>query len=94
MQWVVTILLKIIQGISHHSKNSENIDYKIFGDENQIKLLVDKHPIKNKFSIIHAPEKILNDDSALAAAKEGRTLVCGCLLKVLKKKNRYNSISW
>ena len=33
---------KIIQGISHHSKNSENIDYKIFGDENQIKLLVDK----------------------------------------------------
>ena len=29
---------KIIQGISHHSKNSENIDYKIFGDENQDKI--------------------------------------------------------
>ena len=52
---------KIIQGISLHSKNSENIDYKIFGDENQIKLLIDKHPIKNKFSIIHTSEKILND---------------------------------
>ena len=63
---------KIIQGISLHSKNSENIDYKIFGDENQIKLLIDKHPIKNKFSIIHTSEKILNDDSALVAAKKGK----------------------
>ena len=77
---------KIIQGISLHSKNSENIDYKIFGDENQIKLLVDKHPIKNKFSIIHAPEKILNDDSALAAAKRGKNTSMWMSIESVKKE--------
>ena len=77
---------KIIQGISLHSKNSENIDYKIFGDENQIKLLIDKHPIKNKFSIIHTSEKILNDDSALVAAKKGKNTSMWMSIESVKKE--------
>ena len=77
---------KIIQGISLHSKNSENIDYKIFGDENQIKSLIDKNPIKNKFSIIHTSEKILNDDSALVAAKKGKNTSMWMSIESVKKE--------
>ena len=44
---------KIIEGISIHEKESENINYKVFGDESLIKPLINKYKVpNNKIQII------------------------------------------
>ena len=64
---------KIIDGIEHHNKKSQNIYYKIFGDQNTINSIIkDKSIDKNSYEIIHTDEKIKGEDSAFAAAKRGK----------------------
>ena len=62
---------KIIDGIIHnHKKDSKNF-FKIFGDKNKIKPLID-NKIKNDFyEIIHTENSVLSTDSPLEAAKKG-----------------------
>ena len=63
---------KVIKGIALHSSTSQNVNYKIFGDEKLIDPLIKKHRIKNSFKIYHTIDKINNDDTALGAAKRGK----------------------
>ncbi len=64
---------KIIEGISIHSKISENILYKIYGDESLIIPLIKKFNInENKFEIFHTKNFVSGEDSALKAAKKGK----------------------
>ena len=47
---------KVIMGVSHHSNNSQNIIYNIFGDEDLIKNYLNKYKINNSYNIFHTKE--------------------------------------
>ena len=78
---------KVIKGISFHSKSSQNIKYKIFGDNNLIDPLLKKYPINNEFELTHTSEKISNEDSALTAAKKGKNSSMWLAIESVKLKN-------
>jgi len=64
---------KIIDGIELYNKKTENVFYKIFGDEDLIKPAINKKTInKNNYEIIHTKDKIKGEDSAFTAAKRGK----------------------
>ena len=77
---------KIIDGIIHnHKKNSKNF-FKIFGDKNKIKQLID-NKIKNDFyEIIHTENFVLSTDSPLEAAKKGKDTSMWLAIESVKKK--------
>ena len=63
---------KIIDGIIfNHSKNKNNF-FKIFGDKNKIKTLIDGKVSTDFFEIIHTEKKIESTDSPLEGAKRGK----------------------
>ena len=77
---------KIIDGIAHYNKNSNNIFYKIFGDKEKINKLI-KGNIKNKsYEIIHTQDLVLSTDSPLEAAKKGKNASMGLAIESVKKK--------
>ena len=78
---------KVIKGISLHSLNSQNITYKIFGDEKLINPLLKKNEIKNDFIVHHTIDKINNDDTALGAAKRGKNTSMWMSVNSVKEKN-------
>ena len=77
---------KIIRGISEHSIYSNNISYNIFGNEIEIKPLIEKYKINNKYKIFHTTDKISGEDSALAAAKKGKDTSMWMAIESVKKK--------
>ena len=62
---------KTIDGIIHHSQLTKNINYNIFGNEEEIKELI-KDLKGNSFKIFDTKDKILDTDSPLTAAKKGK----------------------
>ena len=78
---------KVIKGISLHSLNSQNITYKIFGDEKLINPLIKKNEIQNDFIVHHTIDKINNDDTALGAAKRGKNTSMWMSVNSVKEKN-------
>ena len=84
---------KVIDGIIfNHSKNKNNF-FKIFGDKNKIKTLIDGKVSTDFFEIIHTDKKIESTDSPLEGAKEAKIQVCGLQSKVLGK-SRYCYFCW
>tara|TARA_B100000686_G_scaffold204625_1_gene211460 strand:- start:852 stop:1859 length:1008 start_codon:yes stop_codon:yes gene_type:complete len=64
---------KVIEGISIHSKNSLDINYKIFGNQNLIIPLIETYEVsKDRIEIIHTDKVVEGEDSALTAAKKGK----------------------
>ena len=84
---------KVIMGVSHHSNNSQDIIYNIFGDEDLIKNYLNKYKINNSSKIFHTKEKIAGEDSALAAAKKGKNTSMWMDIESVKLKNSYVVIS-
>ena len=78
---------KVIMGVSHHSNNSQDIIYNIFGDEDLIKNYLNKYKINNNYNIFHTKEKIAGEDSALAAAKKGKNTSMWMAIESVKLKN-------
>ena len=79
--------LKIIDGIELHSKESQNVFYKIYGDMEIIKSLLNKKNIKkNRYELIHTKEKVLGEDSALSAAKKGKNTSMRLAIESVKTK--------
>ncbi len=77
---------KVIEGIGIHSMNSNNIIYKIYGDEKLIFPLIKKFNIdKNKVDIFHTQNQVQNEDSALSAAKKGKDTSLWLAIESLKK---------
>ena len=77
---------KIIDGIELHSKKSENILYKIFGNQDLINPIISKKSInKNIYEIIHTKDKIEGEDSAFAAAKRGKSTSMWLAIESVKK---------
>ncbi len=77
---------KIVGGISIHSKSSENVNYKIFGNEKLIKPLLDKFSLNpDRYKIIHTENFVEGEDTALAAAKRGKDTSLWMAIESLKK---------
>ncbi len=79
---------KVIEGISLHSKSSELVNYKIFGNEKLIKPLVDKYNLSPKrYKIFHSTKVVEGEDSALSAAKRGKDTSLWLAIESLKDDN-------
>ena len=77
---------KIIDGIIHNHQKNDKIYFKIFGDKNIIKTLID-NKIKNEFyEIIHTENFVLSTDSPLEAAKKGKDTSMWLAIESVKKK--------
>ena len=76
---------KVIKGISLHSSRAKNIVYNIFGNKNLINPLLNLNKINNEYKIIHTDQQITNEDSALGAAKKGRTTSMWLAIESVKK---------
>ena len=64
---------KVIEGISIHSKLAKNVNYKIFGNLNLIKPLIEKFQLPNgKIDLVHTDKFVEGEDSPLSAAKRGK----------------------
>tara|TARA_Y100001970_G_scaffold192640_1_gene234151 strand:- start:4517 stop:5524 length:1008 start_codon:yes stop_codon:yes gene_type:complete len=79
--------LKIIDGIELHSNESQDVFYKIYGDMEIIKSILNKKNIKkNRYELIHTKEKVLGEDSALSAAKKGKNTSMWLAIESVKTK--------
>ena len=77
---------KVIDGIANHYKNSKNIFYKIFGDNDQIKNLIPKTLNNNIFEIIHTKNFVKGTDTPLEAAKRGKDTSMWLAIEAVKNK--------
>ena len=79
---------KIIDGIIHnHKKNNKNF-FKIFGDKNKIKPLINNKIKNDYYEIIHTENFVLSTDSPLEAAKKGKDTSMWLAIESVKKKNQ------
>ena len=85
---------KIIDGIILNHQSNKNNFYKIFGDKNQIEILIKDKIDKNYFEIIHTNEIIKSTDSPLEGAKRGKdTSMWPGLISLFKIKMHYGNRS-
>ncbi len=85
---------KVIEGISLHSKKSENVKYEIFGNKNQIIPLINKYKISSsRYNLVHTDKLIEGKDSALSGAKRGKTTSLWLAIESLKKNNAHAIVS-
>ena len=85
---------KTIEGINIHSKNSNDVIYKIFGNKNIIEPLIKKVDLSNsRYEIIHTENTIKDTDSALSAAKKGKDTSMWLSIESLKKNNSDATVS-
>ena len=77
---------KVIEGITLHSKSSKNINYKIFGNKNQINPLIKKYNLSSeRFELTHTDKVVEGKDTALSAAKKGKDTSLWLAIESLKK---------
>ena len=85
---------KVIEGINLHSKNSENIFYKIFGNSKLINPLIEKYNLpKDKFDLIHTNKIVEGEDTALSAAKRGKHTSLWLAIESLKNGEAHAIVS-
>ena len=77
---------KIIEGIIHNHKKNKDIFFKIFGEKNKIKEIIDNKINKNFYEIIHTEKFVLSSDSPLEAAKKGKDTSMWLAIESVKKK--------
>ena len=65
---------KIIDGIIHHHKSNKNVFYRLFGDQNIIKNLIDGKLDNSNYDIVNTLEKVSSEDSPLGGAKKGKNV--------------------
>jgi glycerol-3-phosphate acyltransferase PlsX len=80
--------MKIIDGIEIQHQQNKNIFYKIFGNLDIIEKIISQKLInKDNYELIHAEQKIENEDSALSAAKRGKNTSMWLAIESVKKKS-------
>ncbi len=85
---------KIIEGISFHAKESKNVNYKIFGNINYIKPLIEKYNLSSdRFDLIHTDKVVEGEDTALSAAKRGKMTSLWLAVESLKKNEAHAIVS-
>ena len=76
---------KVIKGILLHSKEDQNVYYKIFGDMDKIKKIIPKSFTSNLYEIIHTNDEVKSTDSPLSAAR-GKNSSMSLAIESVKKK--------
>ncbi len=85
---------KVIEGVSIHSKTSNDVHYKIFGDTNLIIPLIKKYNIsKDAHELIHTNKVVEGSDSALSAAKKGKETSLWLAIESLKNNQAHAIVS-
>jgi len=80
--------MKIIDGIEIQHQQNKNIFYKIFGNLDIIEKIISQKLInKDNYELIHAEQKIENEDSALSAAKRGKNTSMWLAVESVKNKS-------
>ena len=77
---------KIIDGIIFNHKTNKNNFFKIFGDQNKIKTLIENKINKNFYEIIHTDKVIKSTDSPLEGAKRGKDTSMWLAVQSVKDK--------
>ena len=77
---------KIIDGITHHNKNSKNIFYKIFGDKEKILSNLPSGLSKDIFEIFDTKNNVKGTDTPLEAAKRGKDTSMWLAIESVKNK--------
>ena len=78
---------KIIDGIELYYQKNKNIFYKLFGHQNLIEKSLKNKKIDSKnFEIVHTENNIKGEDTALAAAKRGKTTSMWMAIDSVKNK--------
>ena len=78
---------KIIDGIDLYYKKNKNIFYKLFGNQSLIESYLKSKKIdSNSFEIIHTENNIKGEDTALVAAKRGKTTSMWMAIESVKNK--------
>ena len=78
---------KIIDGVILNHNSSNNIFYKIFGDENRITNLIGDKIDKDFFEIIHTTDIVKSTDSPLEGAKRGKNTSMWLAIVSVKNKD-------
>ena len=78
---------KVINGIIHHYKSNKNVFYKIFGDENQIKRIIENKLNNTNFQIVNTLNKVSSEDSPLEGAKKGKDTSMWLAIESVKNKD-------
>ena len=78
---------KTIDGIIHHYKNNKDTFYQIFGDQDQIKKLIDEKLPNNAFELTHTKDVVKGTDSPLEGAKRGKKTSMWLAIESVKNKN-------
>ena len=78
---------KVIDGIIHNHRSNKNNFYKIFGDKEKIKNLINSKIDKNNFEIINTINKVSSEDSPLEAAKKGKDTSMWLAVESVKNKS-------
>ena len=85
---------KVIEGISLHSRSSDNVNYKIFGNTNLINPLIDKYKIStDRINLIHTDKLVEGEDTALSAAKKGKNTSLWLAVESLKNDEAHAIVS-
>ena len=85
---------KVIEGISIHSKSTNNVNYKIFGNINLINPLIDKYKIPSeRFNLNHTDKFVEGEDTALSAAKRGKNTSLWLAVESLKNDEAHAMVS-
>ena len=78
---------KIIDGIIHHHKSNKDVIYKIFGEEEKIKILINDKVLEENYEIINTENEVKSTDSPLEAAKRGKDTSMWKSIDSVKSKN-------
>ena len=78
---------KIVNGIIHHHKSNKNVFYKLFGDQNVIKNLIDGKLDNSNYDIVNTIEKVSSEDSPLGGAKKGKNTSMWLAVESVKNKD-------
>tara|TARA_A100001015_G_scaffold37148_1_gene40917 strand:- start:650 stop:1651 length:1002 start_codon:yes stop_codon:yes gene_type:complete len=77
---------KIIDGIIHNNKFNPNVYFKIFGEKEKIKKLIDNKLNEDYYEIIHTSNEVKSTDTPLEAAKRGKDTSMWLSIESVKKK--------
>ena len=77
---------KVIDGILLNHKSNKNVFFKIFGDENKIKKLIDGKINKQFYEINHTDKVVKSTDSPLEGAKRGKDTSMWLAIESVKNK--------
>ena len=78
---------KIVEGIIHHHKSNKDVFYKLFGEQNSIKNLIEGKIPKSKYDIVNTTEKVSSEDSPLGGAKKGKNTSMWLAIESVKNKD-------